>query len=61
MSEELKPCPWCGVKPDIQEIGGSLFISCKNPKCFMRPDTWLTKGNHSINKQIKLWNRRDYE
>lgn len=54
---ELKPCPFCGGKPDIYEHEDFVFIRCQVCEC----------GTPSISASIKycatecaadLWNRR---
>jgi hypothetical protein len=40
MSDQLKPCPFCGVLPiERDDFGGvGLFLtSCENPKCGIHP------------------------
>lgn len=45
MSEELKPCPFCGQKP---EVFGSLGVMCANAECALE----------AIAMPIEDWNRR---
>ena len=62
MSEELKPCPFCGVVPDIREEpnawydGDSAFYAmCMNDDCCMCVETeaYLTRE-----EVTKAWNTR---
>lgn len=55
MSEELKPCPFCGgeAKTWRQGIIRFLMVSCSNDSCgvyFSRngftPDEWNTRAQH---------------
>lgn len=53
---ELKPCPFCGGKPEIHqterwETYGGYFVMCR--EC-------LTSGNNYSSKNIAVekWNRR---
>ena len=33
MSEELKPCPFCGDSAEVDRLLDGYVISCPNPKC----------------------------
>lgn len=52
---KLKPCPLCGGKVKLLEIGFQWEIICKN--CNL---TLVGQGLHEICKEtaIKKWNRR---
>ncbi len=63
MSEELKPCPFCGRKVrlvNVSEVGFKRDIWVivheeKEPICFL----WHNKGYEGKKKDIvKLWNQR---
>jgi C4-type Zn-finger protein len=67
MTEELKPCPFCGGRAEIQEnlistpyFDGFLRIICI--KCRASPFYEKIKGNKKIEilckRLIKVWNRR---
>lgn len=54
MSEELKPCPFCGGKARLQRIGESYYVVCDG-YCKIKPTTW----DYSVKeKAIKEWNSR---
>lgn len=59
MSEELKPCQFCGRKPIIERwaSGGTLYmVKCNNPDCPVPVVSYLTGRN--LDAVIKKWNRR---
>ena len=45
---ELKPCPWCGKKPEIVNRVPDIWVSCRTKKC-------AVDGLHIV---LKYWNRR---
>ena len=51
---ELKPCPFCGRKPELRrDDDGFSYIVCANDNCYVRTD-----GHLNDNAAIKAWNRR---
>ena len=51
---ELKPCPFCGRKPELRrDDDGFSYIVCANDNCYVRIDGYLND-----NAAIKAWNRR---
>lgn len=59
MSEELKPCPFCGKKPIIEHWssdGMMYMVKCNNPDCAV-PVVSYPNGR-DLNMVIKEWNRR---
>ncbi len=55
MSEELKPCPFCGAKADMQnDFGVEYWVQCTNLDC------GATDGTVHIdpNSAAQRWNRR---
>lgn len=61
MSEELKPCPFCGKKASIQDCSyyGSApawSAMCDNPTCFAYTEAFKTKK-----EAIERWNNRPAE
>ena len=57
MSEEIKPCPFCGSDTEVffYEIGYA-YIECLNDECMaMGPD-----GN-TKEEAIQKWNQRPYD
>jgi len=65
MSDELKPCPWCGVTPQLQSrtdypayTENSVFVAfikCENAACVMRPGT-SCNGEWGMEKSGQLSN-----
>lgn len=54
MSDELRPCPFCGEKPTTggsTEMGFPQYAGCYNEKCLAQ----------SLVMPIKVWNRRPTE
>jgi Lar family restriction alleviation protein len=67
MNNELKPCPFCGSKPNdiilFHITHAEARIEC--PKCNCRTDIYtfnelssFAKVIEAINKSIEAWNRR---
>ena len=61
MSEELKPCPFCGKKASIQDCSyyGSApawSAMCDNPTCFAYTEAFKTKK-----EAFERWNNRPAE
>lgn len=64
MSEELKPCPFCGGKAEMnyeripgEDKGFWAQIICCN--CHGRSGgTWAGSYNAAERKEVKAWNRR---
>lgn len=54
MTDELKPCPFCGGKP---HRGPGIYISCSNDDCPCICEAW---GDNE-DKAKEAWNRRAYE
>lgn len=51
---ELKPCPFCGRKPELRhDDDGFSYIVCANDNCYVRNDRYVND-----NAAIKAWNRR---
>lgn len=62
MNDELKPCPFCGNKPELFVSGfkeGFLYsVSCNQVDCWIKPCTeWTTHRQEAIDD----WNRREGE
>lgn len=55
---DLKPCPFCGSKPEIRRYGGKYSAECPNDDCEVRPETFL---KYSSDEAVKAWNRRANE
>lgn len=50
MTEELKPCPFCGGEAKIIEWENDIYCG----GCYVS----MGKGANSLDEQIKLWNQR---
>lgn len=48
---ELKPCPFCGGKAQINYAGADMLILCS--KCLVRTESYHTKA-----ETVEAWNRR---
>lgn len=60
MSIELKPCPFCGQLPNVEQEGQNLKIACTNPKCEMHPTTrWRSTAKYGEQRVFDMWNMRD--
>lgn len=54
---ELKPCPWCGVVPEVkQDFDNEWYVSCVEEECSMSVNTGLDKLTRE--QAIERWNRR---
>lgn len=72
MSEELKPCPFCGSEAVIKAVnksyGFTIWCQCKDGNCTARTAGYCTDTNNEDNsleniencknKAVKAWNRR---
>ena len=54
MLAELKPCPFCGRTPVIEDCGNSYFVRCK---CGIAQDKLYTQRCYAISR----WNTRKGE
>lgn len=59
MSEELKPCPFCGGEAHIKEVVSACeklyTVGCSDSEC-MGYETWLLKP--TVDEAVAAWNRR---
>jgi len=53
--EELLPCPFCGGKATLNDLGGSFSVSCESELCLVSP-----RGSTCAYKDhaVYLWNNR---
>lgn len=54
METKLKPCPFCGGKPAVQEKYGYFNISCPDFDCPASNNAWFK----SLEESVKAWNTR---
>lgn len=55
MTDKLKPCPFCGKVPRLEQYGDFWQIECRNDECWMKPRTSLD-GKDVV---IRGWERRN--
>ena len=60
---KLKPCPFCGKQPNIEQNNSTkkYWIHCDNPKCRIQPCGDMHTSRSVV---VREWNRRsvaDYE
>jgi hypothetical protein len=66
MTKKLKPCPWCGVPPEIYKAG-KWYAECDNvagdseERTFHRVEIGGVGNMVSREEVIEAWNRRDRE
>lgn len=55
---ELLPCPFCGVKPELEHCGEGqkVSIDCINLDCDIQPQ--LIQTRRDIPSALKSWNTR---
>lgn len=59
MSVDLKPCPFCGERAEMNYAIEKALIECTNAKCTVRPSTWLTVKTDKVSELVKAWNKRE--
>lgn len=60
--EDLKDCPFCGIKPTIHYNFGRIYIECNNSDCLIQPSTFLkSKKTTDLKDPLKRWNTRPSE
>ena len=55
MSEKLKPCPFCGKKPQLIDAGIYYYVNCFNELCKISP---CTQEHDTPEDAINEWNSR---
>ncbi len=65
---ELKPCPFCGNRASMLQLGGRVWVQCLNCLCgtsVHKPYPDVPSLPHTmkecIEQAIAEWNRRDGE
>ena len=57
MTDELKPCPFCGKKPKIKKaVYGGIYVTCTNIDCYAVVSTRMEYSRYAA---IAAWNRRE--
>lgn len=57
MTDELKPCPFCGSSAVIRSNGEyQYYVRCTNFDCSVHPTTYVMT---TPEKAIAAWNRRE--
>ena len=51
---KLRPCPFCGSKPNIECYGREYWIECKNEDCEAQSGIYLD----NVGFAMEAWNRR---
>lgn len=56
MTNELKPCPFCGGEAKIKRYDSYwAYVECSNSKCLVVPCTVFCRNREQA---IKIWNTR---
>ena len=64
MGNELKPCPFCGRKPELRVIDGKrTVLRCTDSQCYLfwNPPTSFHNGDTDAHAALRLttwWNMR---
>lgn len=68
MADKLKPCPFCGCKPEKYgywsaghpsgDNGYQYTIECPNISCKVRITRWAMRKSWAIKSAVEAWNRR---
>lgn len=60
MTEQLKPCPFCGGEAKVITYEHTVYVVCN--KCFCRTQAYINLNGKDIKKcidyAVKDWNRR---
>lgn len=62
MKTKLKPCPWCGVVPEVEHFDAGpnsaerYRVRCETLNCLMRPST---DTYSSFDDCVLAWERRE--
>jgi len=56
MTEQLKPCPFCGGEPFKLDCEQGWHLECANDDCISQPA--LSGFHHRYENAVKAWNTR---
>jgi hypothetical protein len=59
-TETLKPCPFCGVGPQIFRGPGYVTVGCDYDGCSINPSVDAPLGDEAESLVVKAWNTRGY-
>jgi hypothetical protein len=48
MSEGMKPCPFCGLKPEVTDPGSDIYMIRHREGCYI----WIIEDERSVNSII---------
>lgn len=55
---ELKPCPFCGLRPDMQFFAGEWYIGCRHPDRVGGTHMVAISSKKSVEDAMRIWNTR---
>ena len=58
MTEELRPCPFCGGKARIWDWNGGVRIDCENWAGIDPCVHYVGIGARTVEEAVRLWNGR---
>lgn len=63
---KLRPCPFCGKKAEIKNIGSSgttnfYMVTCLTSRCYGHQYTYNSSPFTNKDEAVKAWNRRKGE
>jgi hypothetical protein len=58
VSDELKPCPFCGSNAHLQGDHKAVKVQCANEECEAEVGCWYSKTDAGRAKATAVWNTR---